>query len=165
MKDINDGTKLNNRFRSSEAVERVELDPGVQFNLLYVQDERMHLMHPETYEQVELPLDMLGEQAGFLKVRVCADARKQPSLRRGSDAVPQEGLPITVENWEGKPIRASLPNKVDFVVKECDPPASLNSFKPAVLDVGVKVQVPQFVKQGDEITVDVRDGTYVGRVR
>jgi len=133
MKNLRNGSKLNERFRSADKVERVRLEQrDMQF--LYESDGMLVFMDTETYDQVELPADILGERRPFL----------------------QDGMTIVVEFYETEALNASLPQKVTCKIDETEPvvkgQTAANSFKPAVLDNGVKVMVPPFVGQ-DELSV------------
>lgn len=144
LKDIVSGTKSNERFRSAETVERVRLEQK-DFQFLYGQGDDLVFMDNETYEQIELATEFVGERAAFL----------------------QDGMAVTLEMHEGKPLGISLPQQVTLEIKETEPvvkgQTAANSFKPAILENGVKVMVPPFVSQGEKIIVDTEEVTYLRR--
>lgn len=144
LKNLIDGTKLNERFRSDETVERVRLDQK-DFQFLYAQDDMLVFMDSDTYEQLELPQDFVGERAAFL----------------------QDGMTVTVEMYDGRPIGITLPQQVTLEVVEADPvvkgQTAASSYKPAKLENGVRVLVPPFVTSGEKIVVDTSELTYVRR--
>ncbi|WP_292288649.1 elongation factor P [Marivita sp.] len=144
MKNLRNGSKLNERFRSADKVERVRLEQrDMQF--LYESDGMLVFMDTETYDQVELPADILGERRPFL----------------------QDGMTIVVEFYETEALNASLPQKVTCKIDETEPvvkgQTAANSFKPAVLDNGVKVMVPPFVGQDEMIVVNTETMEYAER--
>ncbi|MFZ5965061.1 elongation factor P [Thalassococcus sp. BH17M4-6] len=144
LKNLRNGSKLNERFRSADKVERVRLEQkDMQF--LFESDGILTFMDTETYDQVELPSDILGERRPFL----------------------QDGMTITVEFHEAEALNATLPQKVTCVVTETEPvvkgQTAANSFKPAVLDNGVKVMVPPFVGQDEAIIVNTETMEYSER--
>ena len=144
LKDIVNGTKLNERFRSSETVERIRLEQK-DFQFLYVQGEALVFMDLETYEQLELQTDFVGDRAAFL----------------------QDGMTVMVELYEGRPIGISLPDQVTMKIAEADPVVKgqtvSSSYKPAILENGVRVMVPPFITAGEEIIVDTNEITYISR--
>jgi elongation factor P len=144
LKNLIDGTKLNERFRADETVERVRLDQK-DFQFLYAQGDQLVFMDLDTYEQLELPEDFVGERASFL----------------------QDGMTVTVELYDSKPIGITLPQHVTLEVTEADPvvkgQTAASSYKPAKLENGVRVLVPPFVTTGERIIVDTNELTYVRR--
>ncbi|MCT8997927.1 elongation factor P [Chelativorans intermedius] len=144
LKNLIDGTKLNERFRAAETVERVRLEQK-DFSYLYEQGDALVFMDMETYEQLELQKDFVGDRAAFL----------------------QDGMTVTVDLYEEKPIGISLPDQVTLQVAEADPvvkgQTAASSYKPAVLENGVRVMVPPFITAGEKIVVDTNDITYVRR--
>lgn len=144
MKGILSGTKLNERFRSAETVERIRLEQK-DYQFLYEQGEMLVFMDTETYEQLELQAEFVGERAQFL----------------------QDGMTVTVESHEGTPLGISLPQQVVLAVSETEPvvkgQTAANSFKPAILENGVKVMVPPFISEGERIIVDTEEVTYLRR--
>jgi elongation factor P len=144
LKNLIDGTKLNERFRSAETVERVRLEQK-EFTFLYEQGDALVFMDAETFEQLELQKDFVGERAAFL----------------------QDGMTVTVELYEERPIGISLPDQVTLAVAEAEPvvkgQTAASSYKPAVLENGVRVMVPPFIEAGERIIVDTNDISYVRR--
>jgi elongation factor P len=144
LRNLRNGSKLNERFRSADKVERVRLEQKDQ-QFLYQEDENLIFMDTETYEQIQLPAEILGDRRPFL----------------------QDGMTITVEFHESEALNASLPQKVTCRVAETEPvvkgQTAANSFKPAVLDNGVKVMVPPFVGPDEEIIVNTETMDYAER--
>ncbi len=147
LKDIQNGTKLNERFRSSETVERVRLDQK-EYQYLYVDGDMYTFMDNETYEQISVSREAIGEdQAVFI----------------------QEGMVVTIESYEGAIIGIQMPDTVTLEVTEADAvvkgQTASSSFKPAVLENGVKTQVPPHISTGTRIVVNTADGSYVERAK
>jgi elongation factor P len=146
MKDIRDGTKLNERFRSAETVERVRLDQK-DYQYLYDDGEMLNFMNNEDYEQITISKEFVGENAAFL----------------------QEGMIVVVESFEGDPLGVQLPTQVTCEVVEADPvvkgQTAASSYKPAMLDNGLRVMVPPFIESGTRIVVNTEDHTYVERAK
>ncbi len=144
MKNLRNGSKLNERFRSADKVEKVRLEQKDQ-QFLYESDGMLVFMDTETYEQIELPADILGERRPFL----------------------QDGMTIKIEYHDSEALSATLPQKVTCKVVETEPvvkgQTAANSFKPAVLDCGVKVMVPPFVGQDEDIIVNTETMDYSER--
>ncbi len=144
LKNLIDGTKLNERFRAAETVEKVRLEQK-DFTYLYQQDESLVFMDAETYEQLELQKDFVGDRSSFL----------------------QDGMTVTVELYQEKPIGVSLPDQVTLTIAEADPvvkgQTAASSYKPAVLENGVRVMVPPFIASGERIVVDTNEITYIRR--
>ncbi len=144
LKNLIDGTKLNERFRSSETVERVRLEQN-DYQFLYEQGDMLVFMDSENYDQIELPKEFLEERAAFL----------------------QEGMTVTVESHEGKAIGVSIPEQVTLEVVEADPvvkgQTAASSYKPAKLENGVRILVPPFVTAGEKVVVDTNELTYIRR--
>ena len=144
LKNLIDGTKLNERFRASETVERVRLEQK-DFQFLYEQGDALVFMDSETYEQLELQKDFVGDRAAFL----------------------QDGMTVTVELYEEKPIGISLPDPVVLQITEADPvvkgQTAASSYKPAVMENGIRVMVPPFIEAGERILVDTNEITYIRR--
>ncbi|MGF1550360.1 MAG: elongation factor P [Sphingomonadaceae bacterium] len=142
MKNLLDGRKNNVRFRSAETVERVRLDTR-EFQYLYPEGDMLVFMDKETFEQISLPADMLGDAVAFL----------------------QDGMNVLLEMHDGKPISVQLPDQVEAEVVEADAvvkgQTASSSYKPAVLDNGVKVMVPPHISSGTRIVVDVYEQSYV----
>jgi len=144
MKNLRNGSKLNERFRSADKVERVRLEQKDQ-QFLYESDGMLVFMDSETFEQIELPADILGDRRPFL----------------------QDGMTVVIEYYEAEALSASLPEKVTCEITETEPvvkgQTAANSFKPAVLDNGVRVMVPPFVGTGERIVVNTETFEYVER--
>ena len=144
MKNLRNGSKLNERFRSADKVERVRLEQKDQ-QFLYENAGMLVFMDMETYDQIELPADILGDRRPFL----------------------QDGMKIVVEFYEEEALSAQIPQKVTCVIVETEPvvkgQTAANSFKPAVLDNGVKVMVPPFVGQDESIVVNTETMEYSER--
>lgn len=146
MKCVTDGTKLNERFRSDETVEKVRLDQE-DYQYLYTDGDQLVLMHPSSFDQVQVPADMLGERLPFL----------------------QENMTVALESYEGKPLSVTLPDHVTLAIVEAEPvvkgQTASSSYKPAILENGVKVMVPPFIDSGTRIVVNTADCTYVERAK
>ncbi len=144
MKNLRNGSKLNERFRAVDKVEKVRLEQKDQ-QFLYENDGMLVFMDTETYEQIELPADILGDRRPFL----------------------QDGMTIQIEYHESEALNAALPPRVTCVVKETEPAVkgqtAANSFKPAILDNGVRVMVPPFVGPDEAIIVSTETMEYVER--
>ncbi|MEO1273979.1 MAG: elongation factor P [Pseudomonadota bacterium] len=144
MKNLRNGSKLNERFRSADKVERVRLEQKDQ-QFLYQQDDMLVFMDNETFEQIELPADILGDRRPFL----------------------QDGMTVQIEYYEAEALSATLPEKVTCTIAETEPvvkgQTAANSYKPAVLDNGVRVMVPPFVGQDEKIVVNTETFEYVER--
>ena len=144
LKNLINGSKLNERFRSSETVEKVRLEQK-DFQFLYPQGDMLVFMDTDTYEQMELQQEFVGERAAFL----------------------QDGMKVVLEMHEGRAIGISLPDQVTLTVTEADPvvkgQTAASSYKPAMLENGVRVMVPPFVTAGEKIIVDTNEMAYVRR--
>ena len=144
LRNLVDGTKLNERFRSSETVERVRLEQK-DYQFLYADGDMLTFMDTETYDQIQLPQTVVGERAQFL----------------------QDGMEVTVESHEGKPISINLPEQVTLAVVETEPTikgqTAASSYKPAILENGVRVMVPPFIESGERVVVDTNEVAYVRR--
>ncbi len=144
MKNLRNGSKLNERFRSADKVERVRLEQKDQ-QFLYETDGMLTFMDTETYEQIELPADLLGDRRPFL----------------------QDGMIAVIEYYEAEALNVTLPQKVTCKVVETEPvvkgQTAANSFKPAILDNGMKVMVPPFVGQDEDIIVNTETMEYSER--
>jgi elongation factor P len=134
LKNLRDGRKLNERFRSEDKVDQVRLDNKDQ-QFLYETDGKLVFMDSETYEQTEIDAELLGERRPFL----------------------QDGMIATVEYFGDEALNVSLPQKVVCKIVETEPvvkgQTAANSFKPAILDNGVRIMVPPFIAQGEDIVV------------
>ena len=144
LKNLRDGRKLNERFRSADKVERVRLDQKDQ-QFLFEDGDMLTFMDSETYEQIALPADILGDRRPFL----------------------QDGMTVKIEYYGDEALNVSLPQKVVCKVVETEPvvkgQTAANSFKPAILDNGVKVMVPPFVGVDEDIIVNTETMEYAER--
>jgi elongation factor P len=144
LKNITTGTKLNQRFRSDETVDEIHLEKK-DFQFLFASGEMLTFMDMESYDQIELAANFVGDQARFL----------------------QDGMKTLVQMHDGTPIGIKLPVQVTLTVTEADPVmkggTAAPSFKSAVLENGLKIQVPPFVGAGERIVVATEDGSYVRR--
>jgi elongation factor P len=144
LKNAIDGTKLNERFRSSETVERVRLEQK-DYQFLYAEGDMLVFMDTDTYEQINIRREFLEERAAFL----------------------QDGMKVTVESHEGRPIGITLPDQVTLEVVEADPvvkgQTAASSYKPAKLENGVRILVPPFIGAGERVVVDTNELSYVRR--
>jgi elongation factor P len=144
MKNLIDGRKTNVRFRSADTVERVRLDTK-DFQFLYVDGDNLVFMDQENYEQINLPADLIGDAAAFLT----------------------DGMEVTLEMYDERPISVQLPEQVEATIVEADAvvkgQTASSSYKPAILDNGVRVMVPPHIESGTRIIVDVYERTYVGK--
>ena len=144
LKNVVTGTKLNERFRADESVEEVYLEKK-DFQFLYASGDTLTFMDTDTYDQIELNADFVGDQVRFL----------------------QDGMKVLVQTYEDKPIGIKLPQQVTLEVVEADPVlrggTAAPSYKSAVLENGLKIQVPPFINAGTKIVVSTEDGSYVRR--
>ncbi len=146
LKDLRNGTKLNQRFRSSENVERVRLDEK-EHQYLYADGDQLTFMDTETYDQITLTRKIIGDQAVFLS----------------------DGMAVTILSHEGAPISVRLPDAVTLRVVETEAvvkgQTAASSYKPAKLENGVRVMVPPHIETGTRVVVDTADGSYKERAR
>ncbi|MEP3333656.1 elongation factor P [Sedimentitalea sp.] len=144
LRNLRNGSKLNERFRSADKVEKVRLEQKDQ-QFLYENDGMLVFMDTTSYEQVELPAEILGDRRPFL----------------------QDGMTVVVEFHDAEALSASLPQKVTCKIVETEPvvkgQTAANSFKPAILDNGIKVMVPPFVGQDEMIVVNTETMEYTER--
>jgi elongation factor P len=144
LKNLINGSKLNERFRSSESVERVRLDQK-DFQFLYAEGDSLVFMDTTTYDQLNLPRDFVGERAAFL----------------------QDGMMVAVELHEERPIGIRLPDQVTLEVVEADAvvkgQTAASSYKPAKLENGVRIMVPPFIAKGERVVVDTNEVAYLRR--
>ncbi len=145
MKSLNKNTKLNERFRSSETVEKASLEETT-FNYLYSDEASYFFMDPKTFEQIEIKKETIGDKGKLLT----------------------ENLQVSVSFYNENPLSIELPNQVECKIDSTD--AALkgqtvsSSYKPAILDNGLNIQVPPFIEAGDEIVVDTRNLEYIKKV-
>ena len=144
MKNLIDGRKTNVRFRSADTVEKVRLDTK-DFQYLYAEDSSLVFMDKDSYEQINIDRDVVGEAADFL----------------------QDGMDVMLEMWEERPISVELPAQIEATIVEADAvvkgQTASSSYKPAILDNGVRVMVPPHITSGTRIVVDVYEREYVKR--
>ncbi len=145
MKSVNKNTKLNERFRSSESVEKASLDE-TKFNYLYGDETDYYFMDPKTYEQISIKKETIGEKGKMLT----------------------ENLEVSISFYNEKPLTVELPNQVTCTIDTTDVALKgqtvSSSYKPATLDNGVNIQVPPFIESGDKIIVDTRTMEYVKKI-
>ena len=145
MKSVNKNTKLNERFRSSETVEKASLEE-ISYNFLYEDENKYFFMEPKSFEQIEIKKNLVGEKGRLLT----------------------ENLKVTVSFYNELPISVDLPNQVNCKVETTDVALKgqtvSSSYKPAILDNGLSVQVPPFIEAGDIIVVDTRNLEYVKKI-
>ena len=145
MKSLNKNTKLNERFRSSETVEKASLEETT-YNYLYSDEINYFFMNPKNFEQIEISKEKVGDKGKLLT----------------------ENLEVSVSFYNGKPISIELPNQVQCKIKNTDVALKRqtvsSSYKPATLDNGLNIQVPPFIETGDEIIVDTRNIEYVKKI-
>ena len=145
MKSVNKNTKLNERFRSSESVEKASLDE-TKFNYLYEDETDYYFMDPKSYEQINIKKETVGEKGKMLT----------------------ENLEVNISFYNEKPLTVELPNQVTCTIETTDVALKgqtvSSSYKPAVLDNGVNIQVPPFIERGDKIIVDTRTMEYIKKI-
>ena len=145
MKSVNKNTKLNERFRSSETVEKASLEE-TNYNFLYEDENSYFFMDPKSFEQLEIKKVIIGEKGKLLT----------------------ENLEVSVSFYNEIPISIDLPNQVTCRIETTD--AALkgqtvsSSYKPAVLDNGLNIQVPPFIEAGDDVIVDTRNLEFIKKV-
>ena len=145
MKSINKNTKLNERFRSSETVEKASLDE-TNYNFLYKDEKNYFFMNPKSFDQIEINKDIVGEKGKLLT----------------------ENLEVTISFYNENAILVELPNQVTCKIKSTD--AALkgqtvsSSYKPALLENGLNIQVPPFIESEDEIIIDTRNLEYIKKI-
>ena len=144
LKNLIDGRKNNVRFRSAESLEKVRLDT-IDFQFLFREGDTLTFMDKTNYEQISLDADILGNAAAFL----------------------QDGMDVVMELWEERPISVQLPDTIEAMIVEADAvvkgQTASSSYKPAILENGVRVMVPPHIGAGTRIVVDVYEQTYVRR--
>jgi elongation factor P len=145
MKSVNKNTKLNERFRSSESVEKASLDE-TKFSYLYDDEKDYHFMNPKSYEQINIKKEVVGDKGKMLT----------------------ENLEVSISFYNDEPLMVELPNQVTCVVETTDVALKgqtvSSSYKPATLDNGINIQVPPFIDSGDKIIVDTRSMEYVKKI-
>jgi elongation factor P len=146
MRRIADGVKITERYRTTDQVERAYLEDKT-YNYMFEDDMGFHFMEPETYEQIQVPKDIIGDQSIYL----------------------QENMPVSISLHDGVPISAELPARVTLEIVEADPvvkgQTASSSYKPAVLSNGQRVMVPPHISAGTRVVVMTEDGSYVERAK
>lgn len=144
LRDIRTGNKDNVRFRTQESVERVRLEQE-DYQYLYADGDDLHFMHQESFEQISVSREIIGDKAVYL----------------------QEGMIVEVESYEDEPLGVKLPDTAIYEIVEAEPvvkgQTATTSYKPAILDNGAKVMVPPFIGAGERVVVKTEDGSYVER--
>ena len=145
MKSVNKNTKLNERFRSSETVEKASLEEA-NYNFLYEDDSNYFFMNPKSFEQIEIKKSIVGNKGKLLT----------------------ENLEVSVNFYNEKPISVDLPNQVNCKIKSTDVAlkgqTASSSYKPAILDNGLSIQVPPFIEADDNVVVDTRNLEYIKKI-
>ena len=145
MKSVNKNTKLNERFRSSESVEKASLDE-TNFNYLYEDENNFFFINPKTFEQVEIKKNLIGEKGKLLT----------------------ENLEVSVSFYNENPIAIDLPNQITCKIETTDVALKgqtvSSSYKPATLENGLNIQVPPFIESGDNIILDTRNLEYIKKI-
>ena len=145
MKSVNKNTKLNERFRSNETVEKASLEE-INYNFLYEDENGFFFMQPKTFEQIEIKKDIVGEKGKLLT----------------------ENLEVSVSFYNESPISVDLPNQVVCKIETTDVALKgqtvSSSYKPAILNNGLNIQVPPFIESGDEVIIDTRNLEYVKKI-
>ena len=145
MKSLNKNTKLNERFRSSETVEKALLEE-MNFNYLYSDEANYFFMDPKTFEQIEIKKEIVGDKGKLLT----------------------ENLEVSVSFYNENPLSIELPNQVKCKIETTDVALKgqtvSSSYKPATLDNGLNIQVPPFIEAGDQIVVDTRNLEYIKKI-
>ena len=146
MRDLKSGNKTNERYRTQETVERVSLDES-EYAFLYSEGDEFTFMNQETFEQMTVPRDIIGYPAAFL----------------------QDGMICSIKTYEGVPLAVAIPDTVTLTITEADAvvkgQTASSSYKPALLENGVKTSVPPFIGSGTRIVVKTEDGSYVERAK
>jgi len=145
MKSVNRNTKLNERFRSSDTVEKASLDE-IKFSYLYEDEDDYYFINPKTFEQINIKKDIIGEKGKLLT----------------------ENLEVDISFYNENPLSVEMPNQVTCKVKTTDVALKgqtvSSSYKPATLDNGINIQVPPFIESEDEIIIDTRTIEYVKKI-
>ena len=145
MKSVNRNTKLNERFRSSDTVEKASLDE-IKFSYLYEDEDDYYFINPKTFEQINIKKNIIGEKGKLLT----------------------ENLEVDISFYNESPLSVEMPNQVTCKVKTTDVALKgqtvSSSYKPATLDNGINIQVPPFIESEDEIIIDTRTIEYVKKI-
>lgn len=144
LKNLETGSKLNERFRASETVERVRLEQK-DHTFLYAEGDMLVFMDSQSYEQISIPKDLIGERMAFL----------------------QDGMAVIVESHEGRAIGVQMPEQVTLEVVETEPTVkgqtASSSYKPAIADNGLRIMIPPYMSAGEKIIVNTETLEYVKR--
>ena len=145
MKSMNKNTKLNERFRSSDTVEKASLDE-IKFNFLYEDESDYYFINQKSFEQINIKKDIVGEKGKMLS----------------------ENLEVNISFYNDRPLTVNLPNQITCKIESTDVALKgqtvSSSYKPATLDNGINIQVPPFIESGDTIIVDTRTIEYVKKI-
>ena len=145
MKNLNKSTKLNERFRSSETIEKALIDE-TKFNFLYKDENDFYFINPSGFDQINIDKNIIGHKGKMLS----------------------ENLEVSINFHNDRPIKINLPNQITCKIKTTD--ASIkgqtisSSYKPAILENGVSIQVPPFIENGDNVIIDTRTMDYVKKI-
>ena len=146
LKSVKKGTKLNERFRSSDTVERAHLDDK-KFNFLYEDESSCHFMDQINFEQIQINKSLLGEKSKLLK----------------------ENMEVNVQFYEDQALSVDLPTSVELIIKTTDAAikgqTASSSYKPAILENGINIMVPPFINSGDKIVLDTRNLEYIKKIK
>jgi elongation factor P len=146
LRRLADGVKVSQRYRTTEQVERAYVE-DVEYGFLYQEGEGFVFMHPETFDQITVPKDVIGDQSVYLA----------------------EGMKVNLSMFEGRAVGAELPQRVVLEITETEPAVrgqtATGSYKPALLANGVRIQVPQHITPGTKVVVNTADGTYLERAK
>ena len=146
LKSVKKGTKLNERFRSSDTVERAILDDK-KFNFLYEDEKNCHFMDPVNFDQIEINKSLLEERSKLLK----------------------ENMEVSIQFYEDEVMSVQLPNSVNLNIETTDAAikgqTASSSYKPATLENGIKIMVPPFINSGDKISLDTRTLEYIKKIK
>jgi elongation factor P len=146
LKSVKKGTKLNERFRSSDSVERAILDDR-KFNFLYKDEKNCHFMDQTNFEQIQINISILGEQSKLLK----------------------ENMEVNVQFYDDQALSVDLPLNVELKIESTDAAikgqTASSSYKPAILENGIKIQVPPFINSDDKIVLDTRTLEYIKKIK
>jgi len=146
LKSVKKGTKLNERFRSSDTVERAHLDDK-KFNFLYKDENACHFMDQINFEQIQINKSLLGEKSKLLK----------------------ENMEVNVQFYEDQALSVDLPSSVELLIETTDAAikgqTASSSYKPATLENGINIMVPPFISSGDKIILDTRNLEYIKKVK
>src|SRR5210317_108222 len=145
LKSITKGTKLNERFRSDETIEKASLDER-NYQFLYSDEQSLYFMDTKDYEQISISKELIGEDEDLLT----------------------ENLDVSIEFYEDKPLKVNLPKHLEFEIIETDGvvkgQTASSSYKPAVIQNNIKIQVPPFINQGDKVVIESASRDYVKKV-